>query len=175
MWRAGLCEACQPATKCSGSCWGSACAPKGCTSRDRFSRELGWNDLSALVMFHSSEMQFHTERVLLTSAQLLQDVMNHMLLDILLKDSINSESLLKQTLHNGKQGQADVNMKTLTCRNQIPFSVSSQLILSSLILSTGHFPNESPFRKNCFCISPHTLPCQSLRKSLLETSGTGQL
>lgn len=121
---------------------GSACTPNGRTSQKRFSTELSWNDLSALVMFHSSEMQFQTERVLLTSMQFLQDVMNHRLLDFLLKDFINSESLFKQTLHNGKQGQTDVNMKTLTCRNQIPSAVSSQLIPSSLMQTTGHFPND---------------------------------
>lgn len=43
---------------------GSACTPNGHTSQKRFSTELSWNDLSALVMFHSSEMQFQTERVL---------------------------------------------------------------------------------------------------------------
>lgn len=120
-------------------------------------------------MFHSSEMQFHTESVLLTSIQFLQDVMNHRLWDILLKGSINSESLLKQTLHNGKQGQTKVNMKTLRCRNRIPSSVSSQLIPSSLLQWKGPSLQEGP----PLHLHVHILPNQSLSNSLFRTSGTG--
>lgn len=89
-------------------------------------------------MFHSSEMQFHTERVLLTSMPFLQDVMNHRLWDTLLKGSINSESLLKQTLHNSKPGQTKVNKKTVRCRNWMPSSAYSQLISPSLLQSIGN-------------------------------------
>lgn len=136
---------------------------KGCISQNSILTELSDKDLSALAAFHSSEMQFRTERGLLTSKQFLQD----RLWDIFLKGSTNFESLLKQTLHNGKQGQTKTNMKTLRCRNRIPSSIFSQLIPSSLLQTIGNvlasLQEGWPLH-----LYVHILPNQNLSKSLVR-------